>query len=206
MAELVFNKCSTKRTNQNNANDQAGCNPSKGARLGEHYRIVKEYCLAGVVTPPCLSERASLSNKAQKAIRTTLCLVVLICIYQHERVWDRRSRSSAWGVFWRQMKQSISLNFHWGGPMFIIHSMFRSWRVGGDTVGRCVTGQRLPLNDTAHTLGTAMAGFRLKVYLRRDQNWMHEIDLFPPGHYCYISWTQVWPWWFMWSVWGQRED
>lgn len=74
--------------------------------------------------------------------------------------------------------KSISLNCDWDGLVFIINSMFRSSKVIFDIVGRCVTGQRLSLNGTAHTLRTPIAGFWVKVYLRTDLYWMHEIDLF----------------------------
>lgn len=148
--------------------------------VGKHYRIVKEYCFVGVVTPPYLIEHANLHSKTQKAIRIKLCLVVLICISQHESPCMGKTKTKLSLRHFLQTK-SISLNCYWDGLIFIIHIMFRGWRVVGDAVGRCVTGHRLPLNDTVHTLRTPITGFWLKVYLRRDQNWMHEIDLFFPG-------------------------
>lgn len=74
--------------------------------LEKHYRIVREYCLVGVVTPPYLTERANLSNNAHKPIRIKLCLVVLICIYEHESRVRERRRQSLRGIFWKQMKQN----------------------------------------------------------------------------------------------------
>lgn len=52
--------------------------------LGKHYTFVKEYSLVGVVTPPYLIKRTNLPNIAQKLIRIKLCLLVLICFYQHK--------------------------------------------------------------------------------------------------------------------------
>lgn len=139
--------------------------------LGKHHRIVKEYCLVWVVTPPYLIERASLPNKAQKVIRIKLYLAVLICIYQHEspRMWKTDAKFSLRHFPETNKTKSISLTCDWDGLVFL----FRSSRVIGDTVVRCVTGQSLPLS--VHTQNPTMG---VLVYLRTDLKWMHEIDLF----------------------------
>lgn len=77
--------------------------------VGKHYRIVKEYCFVGVVTPPYLIEHANLHSKTQKAIRIKLCLVVLICISQHESPCMGKTKTKLSLRHFLQTK-SISLN------------------------------------------------------------------------------------------------
>lgn len=161
-----------------------------------------------VVTPPYLIENGNLPNKAQKrSIWMKLCLVVLICVYQHESVRERQTKISL-GLFLRTNEtKSISLKCDWDELVFFILSMFRSWRVVGDTVGRCVTGQRLPLNGTAHTEQPWLAsGWRL-IWEQTRTECMKLTFNWPLVKYCYISRTHVWPWCvYVERVWGQRED
>lgn len=88
-----------------------------------------------------------------------LCLVVLICVYQHESacVGKMETKLSLRPLLITNETKSISLKPGRVEFVFIILNTFRSWRVVVDTVGRCVTGQRLPRNGThthTHTQNT----------------------------------------------------